>query len=534
LDFHGFLRLLALTPSLSLLAQLCAAAPPPTSELKVLVLNFDPVVEPASGKRLHQEFRWNDPRKLAEEHAADVNEASGGRIEFKIVEWIDLDEFPVKVDGFAYTLPQFLETWRAKKGFHQPDQADYPKLIAENRLVEKVESGEIDETWWFGFPYCGFGESAMAGRGAFGINGPSFDAPKVKCKRPFAIMGFNYERGPAEMIHNLCHRTEATMSRIFGGWQTDRLDHDWARFAANAHQSNGVAAAGTCHYPPNAVKDYDYANKDFVESSADDWKTYPKLTGAKMQVNCENWGGPDYQRNYLKWWFARLPRTPGVNPESGRLNDWWEYVYGFHKYDARGQAQIPVDARRERDTATAVLAIGGRVVLLTGDGRRELRAASDLTQEDFELTDVDLSGRELNEDVLDKIAGSPRLRWLNLGGAPVSDGALARLGRLPALEWLSLTNTRVTDAGIRTLDGFPQLAYLEANRIPLTDAALGGISSITTLRELHLSNTKVTDAGLLQVRKLTRLKTVSVEGTAVTDLGVARLREILPGVEIRK
>ena len=276
---------------------------------------------------------------LAEEHAADVKEASGGRTVFKIVEWIDLDEFPVKVDGFAYTLAQFLEVWHANKGFHQPDQADYPKLIAKHKLVEKVEDGEIDETWWFGFPYCGFGESAMAGRGAFGINGPSFDAPEVKCKRPFAIMGFNYERGPAEMIHNLCHRTEATMMRVFAGWQTDRLDHDWARFAANARQSNGVAAAGTCHYPPNAVSDYDYANKDFVESSADDWRNYPKLTGMKTHVNCENWGGPDYQRSYLKWWFARLPSAPGVNPEDGRLNDWWEYVYGFHKYDARGKPE---------------------------------------------------------------------------------------------------------------------------------------------------------------------------------------------------
>jgi hypothetical protein len=107
-----------------------------------------------------------------------------------------------------------------------------------------VERGELGETWWFGFPYCGFGESAMAGRGAFGINGPAFDAAKVKCSRPFAIMGFNYERGPAEIIHNLCHRVEATMTRILGGWQTDRLDHDWARFAANAHQSDRIAAAG--------------------------------------------------------------------------------------------------------------------------------------------------------------------------------------------------------------------------------------------------------------------------------------------------
>ncbi len=316
-----------------------AAAPAPqqNTEVRVLVLNFDPLVDPQKKIRLHEFCRWNDPHLLAQQHAADVKEASGGRVTFKFVDWEDLDEFPVKSDGFAYTLEGYLNCWRTNKGWHQPDQADYPKLIEKYGLVEQVERGEVDEIWWFAFPYAGFGESAMAGRGAFGINGPAFDAPQVKCQRPFAIMGFNYERGPAEMIHNLSHRTEATMTRIFGGWQADKLDHDWARFAANAHQSRGIAAVGSCHYPPNGVKDYDYDNKEFVDSTADDWKNYPQLTGVKTKVNCESWGGPDYQRNYLKWWFARLPRAAGVNESSGRLNDWWEYVYGLHKYDVRGK-----------------------------------------------------------------------------------------------------------------------------------------------------------------------------------------------------
>ena len=335
-----------------------------TMEVKVLVLNFDPFIDRRSGIRVHQHFHWNDPRQLAKQYAEDVKEASRGRVSFRIVDWKDVDEFPRKADGFRYTVASYLQNWRTKKAWHDPDLADYPKLIADHDLAKKVENGEIDETWWFGFPYCGFGESAMAGSGAFYINGPSYDAPQVKCKRPFAIMGFNYERGPAEMIHDLCHRTEATMSRVFGGWQVDKLEHDWARFAANVQQSKGVAAVGTCHYPPNAVRDYDYDNKRIVESSADDWKSYPHLTGAKTRVNCESWGGPDYQRNYLKWWFARLPQAEGVNAVNGRLNDWWEYVFSFHKYDAHGKRLARVDARHERDAAAPVLALGGRVAVL--------------------------------------------------------------------------------------------------------------------------------------------------------------------------
>lgn len=320
-----------------------AAEPAPNKvraiSVKVLVLNFDPIVDRDSGKRLHQECRWQSPKELAQGYIDDIRQVSGGRIDYRIAEWKDLDEFPIKTDQFQYSVDEYLRCHRSGKGWHEPDGADYPRVIAQYKIAERIERREIDEVWWFGGPYFGFFESAMAGRGAFYINGGVFGADQVPCERPFAIMGYNYERGVAEMLHDLCHRTESTMSRIFGGWRVEQLDNDWARFAANFKQSNGVAAVGTCHYPPNAEGDYDYANKRFVESSADDWLLYPNLKGTKARVNCETWGGPDYHRNYMKWWFARLPHAPGVNATNGRLNDWWEYVFNFPSFDDRGQPQ---------------------------------------------------------------------------------------------------------------------------------------------------------------------------------------------------
>ena len=50
----------------------------------------------------------------------------------------------------------------------------------------------------------------MAGPGAFFINGGVY--PEVPSHRPFAFYGFNYERGVAEMMHDACHRTEATLN----------------------------------------------------------------------------------------------------------------------------------------------------------------------------------------------------------------------------------------------------------------------------------------------------------------------------------
>ncbi len=302
--------------------------------VRVLVLSFNPIVLQEGGKRLHEVGKWNDPRQLAKEYAREVNEASQGFIEFQIVEWRDLDEFPVKVDGFTYTLEQYLECLRTWKGWHEPDGTDYEKVLLKHGVHELIDNNKIDEVWMFGAPYMGFWESAMAGPGAFFINGGVYD--KFPTRRPFAIMGFNYERGVAEMLHNLCHRTEATMTRIYGGWKSDQLVHNWARFASNAHQSNGVSAVGSCHYPPNGEKDYDYANPRTVVSSAPDWLSYPNLTGKTMPVNRETWGGPDYHLNYMRWWFRHLPRAKGVN-EDGRLNNWWRYVFDFTRYDERGK-----------------------------------------------------------------------------------------------------------------------------------------------------------------------------------------------------
>ena len=76
---------------------------------------------------------------------------------------------------------------------------------------------------------------------------------------------------------------------------------------------------GTCHYPPNAEADYDYTNKRQVESTADDWLNYPELTGKKSGVSRETWGGPDYQRNFIKWWFAHLPSAEGLMPTAALI-----------------------------------------------------------------------------------------------------------------------------------------------------------------------------------------------------------------------
>jgi hypothetical protein len=306
-------------------------------EVKVLVLNYDPIVPKAGGgtERLHAALKWEDPQKLAEQYIADLEKATAGSVRLKIVDWRNLDQIPSKKDGFKYSTEAYLKCHQAGKGWHERDAVDYARVVVENKVDELVDNGSVDEVWLFGGPYFGYWESAMAGPRSFYINGGPVRG--IECKRPFVIMGFNYERGVAEMLHSLCHRVESTMARFSGGWQSDNLTTHWARFAANTKQSNGQAGCGSCHYPPNGESDYDYGNKRTVSSSADDWLNYPNLKGTKSDVNCETWGGPDYHRNYFVWWYTRLPKAEGVNPESGLQNNWWKYVYQFDQYDEKGQ-----------------------------------------------------------------------------------------------------------------------------------------------------------------------------------------------------
>lgn len=305
---------------------------------KVLVLNFDPIIKSEGNKRLHEVGKWNDPHYLAEAYAADLRECSGGFARFNIVEWKDIDAFPIKKDGFRYTEDEYLKCMRAGKGWHQPDAVDYKALIRDYNLDKRVASGEIDEVWMFSMPYSGTWESTMAGRGAYFCN--SDPIPNVDCPRIFIIMGYNYERGVGEMLEDQGHRTESIMTHVYGSWDPAPKEptHMWNRFTMYDKNNPGRSACGNVHYAPNSTKDYDWGNKTYVMSTADDWLDYPNLTGRKRLMNCSDWGN-GYIRSHHKWWLRRLPQAPGLGPD-GKQANWWKYTVDFNSYpESNGKAK---------------------------------------------------------------------------------------------------------------------------------------------------------------------------------------------------
>jgi hypothetical protein len=295
------------------------AATPGAARLRVLQIVFDPAIASEGGRRLTEVFRWNDADALARQYIADLAECSGGYLHYQIVDRIAVDAFPVKQDGFRYTGDGFVRGWRERR-MHEPDLADYPALLDEFNLIGRYERGEFDEVWLFAFPYAGFWESTMAGRGAFWCNSPPVPNSE-RCAGRFVIMGFSCERGVDCMLENFGHRAESIMGHVFRRHPPER--NLWERFTRYDLIAPGQAQCGNVHFAPSSARDYDWGNTRPVISYCDDWYSFPDLPGNARRVDRAEWGGGD-MRAHHRWWLDHLPRVAGET--YGVSNNWWEYI----------------------------------------------------------------------------------------------------------------------------------------------------------------------------------------------------------------
>lgn len=287
---------------------------------QVLLIIHDPTIPSEGDRKLHQVFGWNNPDELAQQYIQDLRECSYGFAEYQVLERIVVDAFPVKADGFVYTPKTYLASWRARSGFHMPDEVDYHRLLSEFDILRKVQQGEIDEVWLFGFPYGGYYESVMAGPGAFWCNAPPLPRTNASTTR-FVIMGFNYERGVGEMLESFGHRSESIMARVFR--EKEDETNLWKRFTRYHKTHPGQAEVGNIHFAPNSQRDYDWGNTRLVPSFCDNWYDPHGHRRPARMVNCREWGNGDIRLHHM-WWFRHLPHFPGSS--GGISHNWWLYL----------------------------------------------------------------------------------------------------------------------------------------------------------------------------------------------------------------
>ncbi|HET9905642.1 MAG TPA: hypothetical protein VFQ23_03355 [Anaerolineales bacterium] len=295
--------------------------PPQVTVLKTLVIVYDPVVEASTGTKLSQFMHWNSVEELAKGYMSDILQVSSGLARYQIVQRIDVDAFPAKVNGYQYDADTYLKVMRGETRPYMPQEADYHAIIERFNVLESVATGEIDEVWVFNFPHAGFYESIMGGPGAFWCNASPLRNTESALRR-FVIMGFSYERGVGEMLENMGHRAESIMEKTF-----ENLEEDvnlWKRFTRYEKTHPGRAAVGNVHFAPNSDRDYDWNNPSTVVSECDDWLyNFPNFKGTTREVTAADWGDGDI-REHHKWWLSHFPKTAGRR--NGIHHNWWQYI----------------------------------------------------------------------------------------------------------------------------------------------------------------------------------------------------------------
>lgn len=298
---------------------------------KVVVVVYDPVLEGQGGVRLTSHVKANDPVHYSHILADVIRQASWGYIDYEIVDWITVDGYPRKVDGFRYTDESYLAA-RAKNDW-QPSPSSYRAILAENGLIERARKEHLTEVWLWGAPGFHFDEFAGWVKDRYRRFGPTdnpwlyrpYDIPGEEIGHTFWVMGFNYEVGPDNMVHSYTHRVESQCALAFGDgiWDPKTRRDPWNVFTFLAMDFPGQPSmVGNCHVPPNGEAGYDYGNPRVVRSWADAWARYPDLRGSPRPVSREDWGGTQF--GYQKWILERLPKGPG-HTEWG-YDNWWVYI----------------------------------------------------------------------------------------------------------------------------------------------------------------------------------------------------------------
>ncbi|HVE40055.1 MAG TPA: hypothetical protein VNM14_09225 [Planctomycetota bacterium] len=156
----------------------------------------------------------------------------------------------------------------------------------------------------------------------------------------------------------------------------------------------------------------------------------------------------------------------------------------------------------------------------------------------------------VNDAWLERIAGLPDLRSLDVANAdirgpglrhagtlrslesinltltPITDDGLPALADLESLKVLGLASTKVTGTGMRTLQGLRRLENLNFHSTPVNDAGLEWIGKMSSLRRLEIVHTQFTDAGTPALAGLVALERLQLGSRKATGAGLAFLKDL--------
>ncbi|MFA8343024.1 MAG: hypothetical protein ACEPO8_08665 [Rhodothermaceae bacterium] len=296
--------------------------------IKVALVYQNPVTK--SGSRLNIKFGWGNPAVMVEQIVENFYEASGGVVKFEVVEtyndqdvFTKLDDKYMTVDQLDYYYNGHFNELKDLAEKQKRIKFDYKGMIEHYDFYNKRENGEIDEVWVYAHPFSGMYESQLVGKNAIWWNSPPIKDVPENFNKLISVMGWNYERGVAEAMHSVGHRSESALRYVYGRWDLHAADKNaWEKFSSYDQETPGEGHVGNIHFPVNGTSDYDYSNTRAVTTLADNWSYFPNLMNQERTVTCSEW--QNGQLGYMKWWFGHLPKFAGVT--DGVLNNWWHYI----------------------------------------------------------------------------------------------------------------------------------------------------------------------------------------------------------------
>ncbi|MCI0514237.1 T9SS type A sorting domain-containing protein [candidate division KSB1 bacterium] len=307
---------------------------------KVALVIQNQLVDPVRKRKIHQVWNWSDPITLVNQLLEEFTNISHGVVQYKIVEKYDDQVCFSRLNGEFMTLDTliyFFTTPGKLYGRTTPGtlqyiaeiqnrvKFDYLAMIDHYHFAEKRNQGEIDEVWVYAWPFAAMYESQLVGPNAFWYNSPPLEHPALNHLLP--VMGWNFERGIAEALESYGHRSESALVKTHGGrWDVHNPNPSyWEIYTRIDKDFPGLAQIGNIHFPPNGLSDYDFTNRRYVQTYADNWKRFPILLDQHRSVNCQEWGSSHV--GYMRWWFSHLPHFEGVT--QGILNNWWHYIVDY-------------------------------------------------------------------------------------------------------------------------------------------------------------------------------------------------------------
>lgn len=235
---------------------------------------------------------------------------------------------PSAQPSLRYQIVETLEFLEPLPTYHKPGHqvpmTDYNAITERIDIRTWVEARGVKEVWLWGYHggVIDLWESNMAGPYGDISNSDRdpYDLPVLS--KTYTVYHYNYQRGPSEAVEDHMHQIEAVLRHV-----DPRLF--WDKFVGKPREGR----CGWAHYPPNAERDYDWANPNYVLTDIEDWT--PDGTGPRKRLNCRRWNCDS-----LTWFIYWMQNLPGANnglTYRGRpLTNWWTFVGDFDGAMAQG------------------------------------------------------------------------------------------------------------------------------------------------------------------------------------------------------